>query len=314
MRHVQRLISASGFFCVLMGAGLGCSEGGAHDDTPGPKGDPGPQGLKGDKGDKGDPGGIGSAGCPVDYTLASAASDLVVCKKGDYDEIVKVGTGGSAFFIDRYEASVWSTSDGSGQQYGAMGDDYPTTFPKNGQWTTKVYALSKVGVLPSRQLTWFQASEACLLSGKRLPARHEWLAAARGTKDSGANPGDSGACATQAAGPRKTGLGADCQSGWGAQDMIGNVSEWTDEWYAGVGNADLITRPWPDASYGDDGTWNIASKAFPAMGPPVQGIPAAAQRGGDFGGGTAAGIFHFALHLAPSNAQPEVGFRCVVPR
>lgn len=298
-------------FVAMLGTGAGCSAGGASDGIAGPKGDPGEPGPKGDRGD---PAPSGFTDCPMGYALGSAHGDTVICKRGDSDEVVRVGSGGSAIFIDRYEASVWSMPDGSGQQYGAAGDDYPATFPKNGQWTAKLYALSKPGVLPSRQLTWFQANEACLLSGKRLATRREWLSAARGTHDAGADPGSSGACATQAAGPRKTAMAEGCESAWGAQDMIGNVSEWTDEWYAGVGNADIITRPWPSPDYGDDGTWNIASKAFPAVGPPVQGIPAAAQRGGDYGSGTAGGIFHLALHLAPSNAQPEVGFRCVVPR
>lgn len=44
--------------------------------------------------------------------------------------IVKVGTGASAFWIDRYEASVWSNRDGTGTQYGASPDggdgDNPT--------------------------------------------------------------------------------------------------------------------------------------------------------------------------------------------
>jgi hypothetical protein len=37
-----------------------------------------------------------------------------------------------------------------------------------------VYALSIPGVQPSTCITWFQANQACLLSGKRLLTNREW--------------------------------------------------------------------------------------------------------------------------------------------
>ena len=77
--------------------------------------------------------------CPLGYTNDTTVTTYTVCKKGA-DEMVKVGTGMSAFWIDRYEASVWSNADGTGSQYGAIGStgtlvspDYPDTFRRTVQ-------------------------------------------------------------------------------------------------------------------------------------------------------------------------------------
>src|SRR5262249_43834089 len=48
-----------------------------------------------------------------------------------------------------------------------------------------VYALSIPGVKPTACITWFQANQACLLSGKRLLTNREWQGAATGTPDPG---------------------------------------------------------------------------------------------------------------------------------
>jgi formylglycine-generating enzyme required for sulfatase activity len=278
----------------------------------GEKGEPGAKGEKGEPGPKGEPAPSGFPDCPIGYTRDAAAAGIVLCKKGS-DEVVRVGRGGSAFWIDRYEASVWANEDGTGQQYGATADNYPATFPKNGQATTNVYALSRSGVLPSCYLSWFQANEACRMNGKRLPTGDEWLAAARGTVDPGASDGAGGACLTQAAGQRQTGMAAKCVSHWGAEDMIGNVWEWTAEWFAGVGQVGGRDQPWP-AGYGRDAIWNISSKAYPMAGMPVYGMPAAGMRGGRYANGEFAGLYAMTLEDGPSNWNPYVGFRCVVPR
>src|SRR5262245_59705980 len=54
---------------------------------------------------------------------------------------------------------------------------YPANFPDDGNWTPMpgfsapspgVYAVSIPGVLPTTCTTWFQAVQACAVSGKRL--------------------------------------------------------------------------------------------------------------------------------------------------
>lgn len=251
--------------------------------------------------------------CPVDYTRDATVTAFVLCKK-DVDEVVKVGTGGSGFWIDRYEASTWLKADGTGTQYGISGaTDYPSGFPGNGQYTTPVYALSKPGVRPAARTSWFQAQQACRLSGKRLPTGEEWLTAATGTVDPGASDGSGGDCVTSASDRRTTGTGTKCVSRWGAQDMIGSLWEWTIEWWAGLGEGTWHT--WPDSSYNGDTIANINSWAYAPTESWQQGLPAAAGRGGDFVHGTESGIFAMQINPAPSFGNDGAfGFRCVVTR
>ncbi len=266
--------------------------------------------------------------CPRGYTSAGAAAtfltDSTVCTKGK-DEVVKVGTGASAFWIDRYEASAWTTKDATaGTQ---IADNVDTAYAaaglqKNGQGKG-VYALSVRDVVPSREMTWFQAQAMCRASGKRLPTGEEWLFAARGTVDPGANAGLGNLkCNTQDSGLRGTNkalgtamLGS-CASDWGAEDMVGNLWEWTAEWHAGTSatSSGTSATPWPSAgSYGSDGTWGISSYASDGYTGYVQGLPAAALRGGYWLFGTGDGVFSLSLSNAPSNWGDALGFRCVVP-
>jgi formylglycine-generating enzyme required for sulfatase activity len=255
-----------------------------------------------------------SPNCPFGYTQDMTVAAYTVCTKG-VDEVVKVGFGASAFWIDRYEASVWQNPDGTGTQYGAVGQDYPNTFPINGQGpiANLLYAQSVPGRSPSTFLSWFQAARACRASGKRLPSHDEWLEAAAGTADPGSSTGSGGVCNTNSGGKRQTGLGTACVSSWGAQDMIGNVHEFGSQWGASLGNTTPSASPWPAGSFAADATVNITSSAFGFSGA-VLGMPAAPLYGGSGVDGTGAGILSINMSNGPVATYFVIGFRCVTPR
>ena len=266
--------------------------------------------------------------CPPGYVQDVTQPGIVDCKNG-VDDVVKVGTKSSAFWIDRYEASLWTDPAGMAMQYGASDGHtlsaYPATFPNNGQRVANfvaLYAVSEINVAPSTGMTWFQAAEACAASGKRLPSSDEWLRAASGTPD-------SADCSTGGVGVRKTSNDGTCASAWGARDMIGNAWEWTAAWSSAV-ETDLNNiaggvpyKIWPDDdtspgdSYNSDGLYNVKSVVDVQNGqaPPANTfLPAGELRGGDFNAGPQAGVFALFLGRSPASWGPNMGVRCVVPR
>jgi hypothetical protein len=269
--------------------------------------------------------------CPSGYErdrTCATCDDIVLCTNGR-DEMVKVGD----IWVDRYEASVWAdagctTGIRAGVPYGSEGEDYPDTFPDSGQVNDDadlLYACAVSGVTPSRWLTWFQAQTACEASGKHLCSNAEWQAAVAGTVDPGSSTADVGSCRTGPGptGPRPTGrAGAtpggagSCISLWGAEDMIGNLWEWTADWWqAGRGwdtgfSDGADTAPWP-GGYGDGGdrTWNLDGRAHRGD-VWTNGLPAAALRGGVWSDGPNAGAFAVHLYYGPSSGDAGLGFRC----
>jgi hypothetical protein len=231
--------------------------------------------------------------------------------------------------VDRYEASVWSvpspTTSNKGlvrkirkgtvrladlERAGAvrLGCDeselpaFPASFPPDGAWqplpgtdppTPGVYAASVAGALPTACVTWFQADQACALSGKRLLTNAEWQRAAAGTIDPAvAEPSRS--CNVGGL-PSLTGARELCVSLYGARDMIGNVAEWTAEW------RDRNTGEC-SANFGEDAICFGGSGAVP--------VPGAVIRGGDRNDGREAGSFAIRTATSPDEQAPDVGFRC----
>lgn len=300
-------------------------------------------------------GGIAERDCPSGYVknMSASTSTVTVCSRSQtlgtatlIDEVVKVGDGTSAFWVDRFEASVWNAS--GVQIAGVPGGGAYVPLSENGQWAVgsrgalKAYAVA--GVSASGWVTWFQANALCRASGKHLITRSEWFAAADGlvvfdpsTPVNGNTPGET-RCNTGGTGPRQTGTGTACASSWGAQDMIGDLMEWTDEWYASVGQTTSLEGtttllPSTSASEGDrlrgvrvntnlspwrvesagDGTSNISSIVNDGAGN-TSGVPAASLRGGYWGDNLRAGVFYVHLGYGPSFRDSGTGFRCVISR
>lgn len=249
--------------------------------------------------------------CPRGYTKDSSHSDITLCTRGK-DVVVKVGS----FWVDRYETSVVDAStynegscDGATwKQFGKEDTSLYTGFPQSGNWkTVQLHACSVKGKYPSRNMTWFQASQACLLSGKRLCTNAEWQAAAAGT------PKDS--CQIKGSGPVESSQKASCQSKWGARHMVGNVSELVAAWtqaglHSMTGTDKDQAAQWPKGFGDKDVSRNFNGEVDTMAGSWIKGLPATFRRGGDFDDDSNAGVFSVDAHIAPTYASPSTGARC----
>ena len=223
--------------------------------------------------------------------------------------------------IDKYESSIWQLPSGNtalvrAVQLGratladltsggeiqvspasACSPAFPPTFDATGNWTSPLFAVSVAGVEPTSCVSWFQAEQACALSGKRLLTNQEWQRAAAGTPDPGTDDGGTDCNVGGLSRPVESGSRAKCTSNWGASDMVGNVEEWVADWTA---------QPTQCPGWGafSDDLMCLAGASATATG------PGALIRGGFF-----SGVFVEAGVFAVDVAQPNrlgrgIGFRC----
>jgi formylglycine-generating enzyme required for sulfatase activity len=179
-------------------------------------------------------------------------------------------------------------------QRGATTDDYPCD--NNGNDCATIFAVSIAGVTPSRFITWFQAQQAAINSGKRLLTNAEWQGAAAGTPDPGTDNGTTDCNVGSTFAVVDTGSHSNCVSRFGVFDMVGNLWEWVADWvppFSGSCGSALFA-----------GDFNCLAGTTQAAG------TGALFRGGDFNDGTNAGVFAVDGFNKPSDALSSIGFRC----
>ncbi len=158
------------------------------------------------------------------YVHISAGTFMMGCSPGD-DECqsdenpTHLVTITRDFWIGQTEVTV-----GAYKRYAAVtGREMPGAPPFNPNWATQN--------MPMTTVTWDEARDFCAWTGGRLPTEAEWEYAARG----GSTQARYGALAEIAAyapyGSPPRVVGMKRPNGFGLFDVLGNASEWVNDWY-----------------------------------------------------------------------------------
>lgn len=189
-----------------------------------------------------------------------------------------------AYFIDQYEV----TNAQYKKFIEATGARPPATWQSNPPPPTR-------DAYPASGMNWYDTERYCVWAGKRLPTESEWEKAARGPDglefpwgndfdEKKANTGGSGLGDLAPVGSFPQG-----RSPYGADDMAGNLWEWTADWY----------QPYPGSTFQSD----AFGQKFKVL------------RGGSWGGAGHYPLQYFyrtshRLQSEPEFGFPDAGFRC----
>jgi len=173
------------------------------------------------------------------YTIFLNTADLLA--RDRMDDIPANNIHLDAFYIDKYEV---------------INADYARFVEATGAKAPWHWPQGKIPSgeekLPVANVNWFEATDYCKWAGKRLPTEAEWEKAVRGGLDRNhyswgdkdidrselmlLSPQGAGRTSTEPV-PAVLGrlrtmpVGSFAPNGYGLYDMIGNVMEWTNDWY-----------------------------------------------------------------------------------
>lgn len=173
------------------------------------------------------------------YTIFMNTADLLA--RDRMDDIPANNVYLDAFYIDKYEV----TNADYARFVEATSARAPWHWPQG-----KVPDGEEK--LPVANVTWFEATDYCKWAGKRLPTEAEWEKAVRGGLDRNhyswgdqdidrrelmlLSPQSAGRTSSEPVPAvlgrlRSMPVGSFAPNGYGLYDMIGNVMEWTNDWY-----------------------------------------------------------------------------------
>lgn len=177
-----------------------------------------------------------AAGTPLDMVFIPSGYSMMGAEYGDlYAEsntkpyhLVYL----DAFYMDIHEVT--------NADYAVCVSAGRCTVPESAASKTRddYYTNPTYASFPVVNVTWQEAADYCAFVEKRLPTEAEWERAARGKEDNRRYPWGSGSPRSYnmnisliPGDTERVNIYAQGLSPYGVADMMGNVSEWTNDWY-----------------------------------------------------------------------------------